>query len=51
MESWTLKVSDTNKLEAFEMWLYRRILKVLWTARIKNEEVLKRVNGKRELLQ
>ena len=43
MESWTLKVSDTNKLEAFEMWLYSRILK--------DGKNKKRVNGKRELLQ
>lgn len=51
MEGWTLKASTVNKLEAFEMWLYRRILKVPWTARMTNEEVLRRVNKQRELFE
>lgn len=49
MEGWTLKVNTINKLEAFEMWLYRRILKIPWTARITNEDVLASVNKEREL--
>ena len=49
MEGWTMKTSTINKLEAFEMWLYRRILKIPWTARETNEEVLRRVNKEREL--
>lgn len=50
MESWTLKVTTMNKLEAFEMWAYRRVLKIPWTARITNENVLRRINRDRELL-
>ena len=49
MEGWTLKTSSINKLEAFEMWLYRRTLKISWTEKVTNEEVLRRVNKEREL--
>lgn len=49
-ETWTLKVSSMNRLEAFEMWTYRRILKIPYTAHITNEEVLRRVNKERDLL-
>lgn len=50
MEGWTLKITSMNKIEAFEMWLYRRVLKISWTERITNEEVLRRVGKERELL-
>ena len=49
-ETWTLKTTSLNKLEAFEMWTYRRVLKIPWTARISNEEVLRRLGKERELL-
>ncbi|MBV2145157.1 MAG: hypothetical protein KTM48_00180, partial [Wolbachia endosymbiont of Pissodes strobi] len=49
IECWTLKVNTMNRLEAFEMWVYRRTLKVPWTARKTNEEIL-RIGGERELL-
>lgn len=49
MEGWTLKVNAINKLEAFEMWLYRRILKIPWTAKVTNVDVLASVNKEREL--
>ncbi|KAF6199446.1 hypothetical protein GE061_007472 [Apolygus lucorum] len=32
VETWTLKVKDINRPEAFEMWLIRRVLRILWTA-------------------
>jgi len=51
VEGWTLKVSAINKLEAFEMWLYRRVLKILWTARMTNEEILRRANRRRKLFE
>ena len=41
---------DEIKLEAVEMWIYRRVIKIPWTARISNEEVLKRRNVKRQLI-
>lgn len=50
VESWTLKVNTMTKLEAFEMWLYRRMLKIPWTARKTNEEILRMVQRDRELL-
>ncbi|CAG9833218.1 unnamed protein product [Diabrotica balteata] len=40
VETWTLKTSTVNKLEAFKMWIYRRILKISWTSHTSNEEVL-----------
>lgn len=42
MEAWTLKVTSINKLEAFEMWTLRRMLRIPWTDRVRNEEVLNR---------
>lgn len=50
VESWTLKVSAMNKLEAFEMWVYRRMLRIPWTDRVSNERVLNQMNKDRELL-
>uniref|UniRef100_A0A8D9AT98 Craniofacial development protein 2 n=1 Tax=Cacopsylla melanoneura TaxID=428564 RepID=A0A8D9AT98_9HEMI len=38
VESWTLNEKHIKKLEAFEMWTYRRILRISWTERVKNEE-------------
>lgn len=49
-EIWTLKVRDMNRLEAFEMWIYRRILKISWVDHISNETVLQRLNKNREIL-
>jgi hypothetical protein len=42
MEAWTLKASSINKLEVFEMWCLRRMLRISWTDRVRNEEVLRR---------
>jgi len=39
-----------NKLEAFEMWVYRRVLRIPWTARRTNDEVLRIISKDRELL-
>jgi len=44
MEGWTVKVSTTSKLEAFEMWVYRRVLRIPWTARRTNDDVLRIIN-------
>ena len=49
VESWTLKVNAINKIEAFEMWTYRRLLSIPWTGRVTNEEVLRRMKKQREL--
>lgn len=50
-ETWTLKAQTINRLEAFEMWTYRRILKVSWTSHTTNEEVLRRLGTERELFK
>ena len=42
-ETWTLTKEDIRKLEALEMWLWRRMEKISWTDKITNEEVLGRV--------
>ena len=39
-ESWTLNQDSRNKLAAAEMWFLRRVLRILWTARRTNQEVL-----------
>uniref|UniRef100_A0A8D8UV31 Uncharacterized protein n=1 Tax=Cacopsylla melanoneura TaxID=428564 RepID=A0A8D8UV31_9HEMI len=51
VETWTMKDETEKKLEAFELWLYRRILKISWTQKITNTEVLRRMNTKPELLK
>lgn len=43
-ETWTLKAIDERRLQAFEMWLYRRILRIPWSDRISNREVLRRID-------
>lgn len=50
VESWTLTEASMRKLEAFEMWCYRRILRISWVDRITNEEVLRRMDKEREVL-
>lgn len=50
MESWTLKTVTMNRLEAFEMWTYRRLLKIPWTDHVSNQEVLRRLQKEHELL-
>jgi hypothetical protein len=49
-ETWTLKKEDIRKLEALEMWLWRRMEKISWTDKITNEEVLERIGINRQLL-
>ena len=40
-ESWTMKLADKKRLDSFEMWCYRRVLKIPWTAKKTNAWVLK----------
>lgn len=50
LESWTLKKNDMRKMEAFELWIYRRILRISWVERVTNIEVLRRMKKEREII-
>ena len=43
-ESWTVKKAEHQRIDAFELWCWRRLLRVLWTARRSNWSVLKEIN-------
>ena len=43
-ESWTIKKAERRRLDAFEMWCWRRLLRVPWTARRSNQSILKEIN-------
>ena len=49
-ETWTLRMDEIRRLEAMEMWLWRRMEKISYTERVTNEEVLRRVGEERQLL-
>ena len=40
-ESWTVKKAERQRIDAFELWCWRRLLRVPWTARISNQSILK----------
>ena len=40
-ESWTIKKAEHQRIDAFELWCWRRLLRVLWTARRSNQSILK----------
>ena len=43
-ESWTIKKADRRRIDAFELWCWRRLLRVPWTARISNQSILKEIS-------
>ena len=43
-ESWTIKKTERQRIVAFELWCWRRLLKVPWTARGSNQSVLKEIS-------
>jgi len=47
-ETWTLQTEDIRRLEAFEIWIWRRMMKVPWTEHKTNEEILKMVETERK---
>ena len=49
-ETWTMGKEEEQRIQAMEMWLYRRMLKVPWTERKTNEEVLAMANANHEIL-
>ena len=50
-ESWSLRKKDVKKLEAFKMWIWRRIEKISWKDHISNKKVQKRVKERRSLIE
>ena len=42
-ESWTVKKAECRRLDAFELWCWRRLLRVPWTARRSNQSILKEI--------
>ena len=48
-ESWTIKKAEGWKIDAFEQWCWRRLLRVPWTARRSNQPILKEINPKYSL--
>ena len=43
-ESWTIKKSECQTIDAFELWYWRRLLRVSWTARRSNQSILKEIS-------
>ena len=43
-ESWTIKKAEHQRLDAFELWCWRRLLRVSWTARRSNQSILKEIS-------
>ena len=44
-ESWTVKKAEHQRIDAFELWCWRRLLKVPWTARRSNQSILKEISS------
>ena len=43
-ESWTIKKAECRRIDAFELWCWRRLLRVLWTAGRSNQSMLKQIS-------
>ena len=43
-ESWTVKKAERQRIDAFELWCWRKILRVPWTARRSNQSILKEIS-------
>ena len=48
-ESWTVKKAECRRIDAFELWCWRRLLRVPWTARRSNQSILKEINPEHSL--
>ena len=44
-ESWTIKKSEHKRTDAFDLWCWRRLLRVPWTARRSNQSILKEISS------
>ena len=50
-ESWTVKKAEHRKIDAFELWYWRKLLRVPWTARRSSQSILKEINPKYSLVR
>ena len=50
-ESWTIKKAEGRRIDAFELWCWRRFLRVPWTARRSNQSILKEISPEYSLLK
>ena len=50
-ESWTIKKSESQIIDAFELWCWRRLLRVPWTARRSNQSILKEISPEYTLVE
>ena len=48
-ESWTIKNAEHQGIDAFELWCWRRLLRVPWTARISNQSILREISPEYQL--
>ena len=48
-ESWTIKKAERQRIDAFKLWCWRRLLKVPWTAKRLNQSILREINPKYSL--
>ena len=48
-ESWTIKKAECQRIDVLELWCWRRLLRVLWTARRSNQSILKEINPEHSL--
>ena len=49
-ESWTIKKAEHQRIDGFKLWCWRRLLKVLWTARRSNQSILREINPEYSLM-
>ena len=47
--SWTIKKAECGRIDAFELWCWRRLLRVPWTAKKSNQSILKEINPEHSL--
>ena len=48
-ESWTIKKAESRRIDAFELWCWRRLLRVPWTAKTSNQSILKEIGPEHSL--
>ena len=48
-ESWTIRKAELQRIDAFKLWFWRRLLRVSWTARRSNQSILKEINSEYSL--